>query len=108
MLLKLLMHFVSGWWKYSIIVCHSLLWKSKTNNSLPNSVPLFPILHSETSLCSPEISHSRRINLTEVGKHCKLGLPPPPVSSRLLNFHQDTTAYKVRNFPNIKVDLDIG
>ena len=68
--------------------------------------PLFPVLHLVTSLCSPEISHSRRIYTTEMGKPCKLGLPP--ISSRLLNFHQDTTAYKVRHFPNIKVDLDIG
>ena len=67
---------------------------------------LFPILHSVTSLCSPEISRSRRIYTTEMGKHCKLGLPR--VSSRLLNFYHDATVYKVRHFPNIRVDLDIG
>ena len=41
-----------------------------------------------------------------MGKHCKLGLPR--ISSRLLNFYRDATAYKVRHFPNIKVDLDFG
>ena len=79
------MPFVSGWWKHSIMMYHRA--------SLPNSA------FGDITLLSLK-SDSRRIYTTEMGKHCKLGLPS--LHSRLLNFYQDTTAYKVRNFPNRK------